>query len=170
MYIIENEKIALTPYTHQDDYDMHLCWKDVQTQKGYNFIFNQPFEEFKKTDINRFKFWVTVIDKIINERVGTLRLGLDEECPDLAIWIYPQYRNKGYGTNSFRLALKYIFENYHYQQIAAGCYCDNIYSLKMLDKIGFVRFPEGDEIEPNCFTGEETTQLSFKISKCAFEN
>lgn len=165
MYIIEGDNIALTPYTHEDDSDMYLCWKDSQTQKGYNFIFNQPFEEFKKTDINRFKFWVTVIDKNLNKRVGVLRLGLDEESPDLAIWIYTQHRNKGYGTKSFRLALEYIFNNYSYQEISAGCYYDNIYSLKMLEKVGFERFPEGDEKEENCFTGKETIQLSFKISK-----
>jgi len=170
MYIIERDNIAFIPYTHEDDYDMYLCWKDKQTQKGYNFAFNQPFEDFKEMDINRFKFWVTVIDKNLKKRIGVLRLGLDEECPDLAIWIYPQYRNNGYGTKSFRLALEYIFENYPYQEISAGCYCDNTFSLKMLNKLGFIRFPDGDEKEPNCFTGEETIQLAFKIAKCSFEN
>lgn len=170
MYIIEKEDMALMPYTHEDDYDMYLCWKDTQTQKGYNYIFDQPFEEFEATDIRCFKFWVTVIDKKLNEHIGVLRLGLDEECPDLAIWIYPQYRNRGYGVKSFKLALEYIFKNYHYQEISAGCYCDNVYSLKMLKKVGFVRFPDGDIKESNCFTGEETTQLSFKISKGIFEN
>ena len=170
MYIIERDNIALIPYTHEDDYDMYLCWKDKQTQKGYNFVFNQPFEDFKEMDINRFKFWVTVIDKKLKKRIGVLRLGLDEECPDLAIWIYPQYRNNGYGTKSFRLALEYIFENYPYQEISAGCYCDNTFSLKMLNKLGFIRFPDGDEKEPNGFTGEETIQLAFKIAKCSFEN
>lgn len=170
MYIIENESIALTQYTHDDDHDMYLCWEDLQTQKGFNYILNQSFEEFKETDINRFKFWVTVIDKNINKRIGVIRLGLDDECLDLAIWIYPQYRNNGYGTKSFRLALEYIFENYAYQEISAGCYCDNTYSSKMLNKLGFVRFPEGDKKELNCFTGKETIQLVFKITKCSFLN
>jgi len=40
----------------------------------------------------------------------------------------------------------------------------------MLNKLGFIRFPDGDEKEPNCFTGEETIQLAFKIAKCSFEN
>ena len=168
MYMIENEDIGLVPYTHEDDADMYLCWQDPQTQKEYNFVFNQPFEAFTKTDISRFKFWVTVIDKKLNQRIGVLRLGLDEICPDLAIWIYPPYRNQGYGTKAFRLALAYIFDNYPYQEIGAGCYCDNVYSLKMLHKLGFVRIPVEDEKEPNCFTGEETIQFSFKIEKCAF--
>lgn len=58
-------------------------------------------------------------------------MGLSEVCPDLAIWIYPQYRHRGYGAQSFMLALKYIFDNYPYPEISAGCYEDNVNSLKM---------------------------------------
>jgi len=83
----------------------------------------------------------------------------------LAIWIYPQYRSKGYGTQSFALALRYLFEHYSYQELSAGCYKDNIHSLRMLKKIGFVHCPEYDQNEPNCFTNEETTQLGFVITR-----
>jgi len=169
VFIIENERIGLRPYTHGDDHDMYMCWKDIDTQKGYNGIFTDTFEQFSDYDINRFKFWVVVVDKYSNENVGVLRLGLDEVCPDLAIWIYPKYRNMGYGTVSFRLALSYIFNHYEYNEISAGCYCDNKYSMKVLHKTGFVRHPDGDETETNCFTGEKTTQMSFRIKKEDFE-
>ena len=165
MYVIENEMLGLVPYTHEDDYDMYLCWQDMDTQKGYNGIMHETFEEFSKCDIARFRFWVTVIDKRIQKRVGVLRLGLDEACPDLAIWIYPGYRNKGYGATAFGLALEYIFEKYDYKEISAGCYFDNVYSLKMLEKVGFARHPDGDEKERDCFTGNETIQLEFRIKK-----
>lgn len=168
MFIIENETIGLKQYTHEDDYDMYECWQDIDTQKGYNGVFSETFEEFSIFDINRFKFWVTVIDKKTNESIGTLRLGLDEVCPDLAIWIYPKYRNKRYGTAAFQLALTYIFNTYDYKEISAGCYQDNSYSLKMLKKLGFVRYPDGDEVEINCFTGEPTTQLEFRLKKGDF--
>lgn len=164
MFIAENDVIGLAQYTHADDVDMFTCWQDIDTQKGYNGIFNQTFEEFKVFTIERFKFWVTVTDKKINQKVGVLRLGLDEVCPDLAVWIYPQYRNSGYGTQAFALALNYIFKQYSYHEISAGCYEDNINSLKMLRKIGFVRYPSGDCMEKNCFTGEKTIQLEFRIT------
>lgn len=163
MYIIENDRIGLMQYTHEDDYDMYLCWQDMATQKGYNYIFDVPFSEFQKTDIEQFRFWVVVVNKATNSRVGVLRLGLDEECPDLAIWIYPRYRNNGYGKESFHLALKYIFAAFDYREISAGCYADNTYSLKMLSSLGFVRYPEGDQKEKHCFSGRETIQFSFKI-------
>jgi len=36
--------------------------------------------------------------------------------------------------------------------------------LRMLEKVGFVRYPAGDQQEVNCFTGEPTTQLSFVLT------
>lgn len=164
MFITENDLIGLAQYTHADDIDMFACWQDIGTQKGYNGIFSQTFDEFKAFTIEQFKFWVTITDKKINQKVGVLRLGLDEVCPDLAIWIYPRYRNRGYGTQAFTLALSYIFSHYPYREISAGCYEDNINSLKMLRKIGFVRYPKGDCVEKNCFTGEKTVQLEFRIT------
>lgn len=168
MFLIENEVLGLRQYTHDDDYDMYLCWKDLDTQKGYNGVFNETFEDFCQVEINRFKFWVTAIEKSTNKSIGTLRLGLDEVCPDLAIWIYPEHRNKGYGKTSFRMALEYIFNHFDYTEISAGCFCDNTYSRKMLESIGFIRYPDGDENEVNCFTGEITTQLEFRLKKTDF--
>lgn len=104
-----------------------------------------------------------MLDKRTNHRIGSLRLGLDE-CPDLAIWIYPQYRGMGYGTQSFRLALKYLFEKHRFAELRAGCYMDNVKSLRMLRHIGFSRVPEEDEQEPNAFTGEPTILYAFKIT------
>lgn len=163
MIITENETIRLLQYTHDDDRDMYECWKDVNTQKGYNGVFAETFDEFRRFEIAKFRFWVTILDKEQNIRVGTLRLGLDEVCPDLAIWIYPQYRNCGYGTKAFILALKYLFNHYGYPELSVGCYSDNLHSIKMLEKVGFSRYPEGDIEEISVFTGEPITQLEFRI-------
>ncbi len=169
MFIVENDLVGLIRYTHYDDVDMYRCWQDIETQKGYNGKFTQTFEEFKIFQVKQFKqgfkFWVTIVDKRSSQRVGVLRLGLDEICPDLAIWIYPRYRNKGYGTTSFSLALKYIFENYHYPEISAGVYENNVYSLKMLRKLGFDYYPDGDVLEKNAFTGNSIKQLEYRITR-----
>ena len=165
MFIIENETIGLRRYTHADDRDMYYCWRDIDTQKGYNGIFSETFEEFSAHDIEAFRFWVVAVDRRTGENVGVLRLGPDAVCPDLAVWIYPGCRNKGYGTMAFRLALEYIFGTYGYDEISAGCYRDNEYSLRMLKSLGFTRYPDGDEAEVDCFTGEMTVQLEFRLRK-----
>lgn len=137
IFLIENSRIGLTRYTHNDDEDMLSCWLDMDTQKGYNCKYEQALEGFRNFEIERFPFWVTVVDKKLDSKVGSLRLGLDEPCPDLAVWIYPQYRHRGYGSCAFALALKYIFNNYQYSEIAAGCFEDNLYSMRILKKTWF---------------------------------
>ncbi len=170
MMFIEDEKICLVQYTHNDDKDMYQCWLDIGTQKGYNFRFDMSYDDFCKSDIDRYPFWVTIIDKYMEQRIGVIRLGLNAICPDLAIWIYPEHRSKGYGTRAYTLALKYIFNYFEFKEISAGCYEDNMCSMKMLEKIGFIRYPDGDEKEENVFTGEEICQLEFRITKEKLSN
>ena len=168
-FLIENETIGLRQYTHADDRDMYACWQDTDTQKGYNGIFRESFETFAAFDISRFRFWVTATEKRTGKGIGTLRLGLDPVCPDLAIWVYPAYRHQGYGTASFRLALTYLFRTYAYPELSAGCYEDNLYSRKMLEKLGFRHYPAGDAVEVSCFDGKPIRQYEFRLRKDDFQ-
>lgn len=168
MFVIEDKKIGLMQYTHDDDRDMYDCWMDVDTQKGFNILFNESFEEFCSFKIDEYRFWVTVYDKSKNRRVGTIRLGLDEIYPDLAIWIYPDHRHLGYGTSAYKLALRYLFERYGFSKLSAGSYSNNLSSIKMLKNLGFVRCHERDSMETSVFTGETITQLEFLITQEQF--
>lgn len=159
-YIAENDRIGFVQYTHADDRDMLTCWQDRDTQKGYNYAFDGSLDDLSSIDITAFPFWVVAVDKPSGAKVGVLRLSCGEE-QDLAIWIYPNYRGIGYGTEAFSQAVDYFFRNMNLRKIYAGCYCDNRASLRMLDKVGFIRYPAGDQQEENCFTREPTTQLSF---------
>lgn len=165
MIYIENKNIALIPYTHEDDADMYTCWQDHDTQRGYNCRFSLSYEEFSSTEISAFPFWCVILDKNVHTKLGVLRLGPDPKEPDLAIWIYPLFRGKGIGTNAFYLALDYIFSTLPYDTISAGCYEDNVVSLKMLHRLEFIHIPEEDISEKNCFTGEHTRQLVLKMTR-----
>ena len=162
-YIAENNRIAFVQYTHEDDGDMFACWQDRDTQKRYNYAFDGSLDNLSSIDITAFPFWVVAVDKDNGTKIGVLRLSSGEE-QDLAIWIYPHYRRMGYGTEAFSLAVDYIFRNMNLRKIYAGCYCDNKASLRMLEKVGFIRYPAGDQQEESCFTGEPTTQLSFVLT------
>lgn len=165
MYLIEDDSMGLVPYTHADDRDMYECWQDEATQRGYNGAYYDTFEQYAATDIARFRFWVTAVDKSSGARVGTLRLGLAEDCPDLAIWIYPRWRHMGYGRAAFALALKYLFECAGLECVSAGCYQDNEYSRRILLALGFERFPDGDEVEPHYLTGAPTVQQEYRLRR-----
>ena len=53
MYIIETENIGLRKYTHDDDYEWYLCWQDIDTQKGYNGIFDETFDETRRHPLTK---------------------------------------------------------------------------------------------------------------------
>ncbi len=167
--LTENDIIQLQQYSEKDHADMYECWQDIDTQKGYNGIFKDTYEDFCKqmtASIPEFKFWVTVVDKKTGNRMGTLRLGLDEICPDLAIWIYKKYRNQGVGTMAYQLALQYLFATYDYEELSAGCYETNVASQRMLQKIGFMqRVDLENEVETDCFTGNPIVQQEYRIKR-----
>lgn len=71
----------------------------------------------------------------------------------------------GYGKNGMLLALEYIFENYSFEAITAGCFERNKYSKKILERIGFKHSPAADTIERDCFTGEKIKMLMYRITK-----
>lgn len=169
MYLCENENIGLMQYTHADDQDMYLCWLNEETQRGFNHKFQMSFTEFTQCDITRFPFWAVIVHKQTQQKIGTLRLGISSGDTDLAIWIYPQYRAQGFGTQAFQLALTYVFSNYKYNAIYAGCYQDNVKSRKMLERIGFSRLFAEDIVEENCFSGEKTVQQVFIMTRDMWE-
>ena len=84
---IENDKISLVRYRHEDDKDMYDCWNDMETQKGFNGIFDESFEDFCNFNIDEYLFWATIISNQERCPMGTVRLCSDVSKPDLAIWI-----------------------------------------------------------------------------------
>lgn len=160
---IEDQRLALLKYTHEDDRDMYKCWKNKDTQRGHNYIITESFEEFTKNDLSVYRFFAVIYDKRIKRKVGCLRLSRFLSNPDLSIWIYKKHRKKGYGKHAYYLGLKYCFETLHLPQVSAGCYESNYYSHKILTSLGMIRDRKNDMYERNVFTGERMLQLSYKL-------
>lgn len=59
--------------------------------------------------------------------------------------------------------MEFCFTNYHLNEIVAGCYEDNIKSIKLLTRLGFIRNEKDDNIERCIFTDKEIVQLAFRI-------
>ena len=81
--------------------------------------------------------------------------------PDLSITIFKPYISQKYGTMAFSLGVKYCFEVLNLEKLYAGCFEDNIAAKKMIKHCGFKPNPDGNEIEPHLFTGEDRLQLDF---------
>ncbi|HAN20070.1 MAG: hypothetical protein A2Y15_05250 [Clostridiales bacterium GWF2_36_10] len=157
---ISNNQISLVEYLPSDDKNSYNDWLDIETQKGYNYKFNETYDNFSKSGI-RQRFYSTIILNSDNTIIGNIAISPINSIPDLAIRIYKPYRKQGYGTMAFMLGTKYAVDILRLDEIHAGCYQDNISSLKMLEKCGYIPFPEGNQNEKHFLTGEEIVQLDF---------
>ena len=87
------------------------------------------------------------------------------------IWRYGYIRDIGTGANgraAYALALEYLFERAGLKQVSAGCYEDNEFSRRILQALGFERYPAGDEVEPNYLTGAPTVQQEYRLHRADF--
>ena len=123
---LSDEVLCLCEYLPaQDGREIYDCWRDKDTQKGYNFVFDKTFESFPVERPVKSRFIAAIIRKEDDRAVGCLFVSPENTPPDLAIMIYKPFRGMGYGTRAFSLGAKYCFETMGLDKIYAGCYPDN---------------------------------------------
>ena len=161
---ISNDILSLVERDPQiDDVNDYQCWNDKATQDGYNFKFEQTFDEFRSRPV-RSRFCATIQRNSDGAFIGSISVSPEGSIPDLAIMLYEPFRHQGYGTIAFSLAVKYCFDVLNIDQLHAGCYETNAVSKKMLAKCGFQPYPQGNQPEKHYLTGAPITQLEFIIT------
>ena len=171
---VKNDTISLAEHLPEDNWDLYNGWFDEEIQKGFNFKITKTFEEYVAQNIERKEFHLTSNCAIIlnesNKLIGSIGVSMfPGEPDDMSIRIFKPYRNQGFGTIAFSLGVKYCFEILKLDKIYAGCYPDNIRSIKMIEKCGFKPNPEGNIAETHYITGEPVTQFDFIITKEDYE-
>ena len=162
---IENDCIALAEYLDaEDDRACYECWQDEETQAGYNYCMTDTFEEFSASP-KRSRFRAVIVRKTDGAVVGIVFVSPPHVLPDLAIMIYRPYREQGFGTAAFTLAVNYCFDVMGLSEVYAGCYEGNVRSRKMLAACGFVPHPEGNCEEVHFRTGEPIMQYDYIKTK-----
>lgn len=161
---ISNDVISLVEYLSIDDFSNYNNWLDEDTQKGYNFRFNESFENFIKQPLKQ-RFFASIILKENDSVIGNIGISPPNCIPDLAIGIYKPFRNHGFGTAAFMLGTKYAIDNLFLDELFAGCYEENLSSIKMLKKCGYVPHPDGNLIEKHFLSNEDLVQLDFVYKK-----
>ena len=71
-------------------------------------------------------------------------------CWNIGIWIHPQHRGKGHGSEAQRLGAAYLLEHYYLERVEAGTELDNVAEQRALERAGFTR--EG-VLRRACFRG-----------------
>ena len=74
------------------------------------------------------------------------------DCWNMGIWIAPEHRGKGYGTEAQRLGADYLFEHTMCERVEASTEDGNIAEQRALERAGFTR--EG-VLRRACFRGGE---------------
>jgi RimJ/RimL family protein N-acetyltransferase len=72
------------------------------------------------------------------------------DCWNVGIWLVPEHRGRGYGSEAQRLVAAYLLDNTYLERIEAGTESGNIAEQKALEKAGFTR--EG-VLRRSCFRG-----------------
>ena len=172
---VKNDVISLAECLPEDYRDLYDGWLDEEVQRGYNHRFNQTFEEYVKQNSEREKSNLVSNCAVIlngnNKLIGSVGVAMFPDAPnDMSIRIFKPYRSQGYGSMAFMLGVKYCFDVLNLDKIYAGSYPDNIRSIKMIEKCGFIPNPEGNINEEHYITGEPVTQLDFILTKEKYKN
>lgn len=105
-------------------------------EQAKQYLLNGPIKSYQ---VNGFGIWLLEL-KEEQTRVGMCgiikRDGLD--LPDLGYALLPTYQGKGYVTEAATAVLKYTKEVLQIPQILAITNLDNLPSIKVLEKQGFI--------------------------------
>ena len=158
---ITGSGIALGQLLPDDTYADWADWQDPDTQKGYNFIMDTPFEQYAARPLRHRLYAVIVRENDPDTPLGIVMISPPPSAPDLAIRVFAPYRGHGIGKTAFSLGVRYAVEQLHLSEIHAGRYEGNEVSQKMLLSCGFQRFPSGDLKEIHYLTGKPITQYDY---------
>jgi len=160
---ISNDIFSLVEYNPCDDRALYESWLDPDVQQGFNGVYVTSFDDFVERNIidkpTRFTAMIR-LDRT-GEIIGIVGISPPEDEADLTIRIFKPHRKHGYGTAAFALATKYIVEVLNITELHAGAYPDNIGSIKMLERCGYVPNPVGNIPEKHYITGEDIIQMDY---------
>jgi len=159
---VRNDSISLEEYLDADCPLLFDSWNEEETILAYNYRLPDSYQEYYEHCKTR-DTWGAVIKRIQDTAIIG-RVGISPGLPDLTITVFKPYRNQGYGTMAFMLAIKYCFEVLNLREIYAGCYEDNRASLNMIKHCGFMPHPAGDLLDKHINTGKNRRQYDFILT------
>jgi len=147
--IISAQNVYLRPLSHKDseklfsyrsnpEVSRYQSWKPVKLSETTNFIKKASFK--KKLINNQWNQFAVCLHKT-DEMVGDIGLRLMDHEAEIGFTIDPKYQRKGLAMESVTSLIKYLFQNHIVSRIHAYTDPDNIASINLLKKIGFIRGP-----------------------------
>lgn len=129
-----------------DEYNTLGIPKSVEETKS---VIEPWIAENEGDSIKNYTF--AIESNLNNDFIGLFGLKLgNEKYKRGEVWykIHSDYWNKGIATEVLAKMIDYGFDELNLHRIQAGCAVENIGSIKVLDKVGFIREGRGRQILP----------------------
>ncbi|HMG16652.1 MAG TPA: GNAT family protein [Saprospiraceae bacterium] len=110
--------------------------------ENINITQNILIDWLQYKEITPQKQFVLCIENNTNDFIGLLGLNYRKPTYKSAeIWykLFPEFWSQGYATEVVKAILQYCFTELKLHRIEAGCATQNISSIKVLEKSGFLR-------------------------------
>mgnify|MGYP000327252877 CR=1 FL=1 len=129
-----------------DEYNTLGIPKSIEETKS---IIESWIAENEVDTIRNYTF--AIESNLDNNFIGLFGLKLGTEKYNRAeVWykIHSAHWNKGFATEVLSRMINYGFDDLNLHRIQAGCAVENIGSIKVLEKVGFIREGRGRQILP----------------------
>ena len=146
--IIEGERIYLTGISEPDE--AYLRWmEDNEVTKYLETRFNpssvgeiQHYLDAVNSNAGSFMFAIMKGNNLnTSEHIGNIKLGpIDwlHRFSSVGLLIgEKRLWGQGYGTEAIKIVVKFAFETLNLHKLTAGCYKENIASIRAFQKAGF---------------------------------
>jgi RimJ/RimL family protein N-acetyltransferase len=141
---LETESLLINNFSKQDCLDLHKLSLDKEKSQYYYMDHAFP------TDIASIKDicdWFSKTDEFLairiknnNNFIGFVSLNNtdDKKIKNLGYCLHSDYHGKGFATQACRRILNHAFNNLDCEKISSGTGIENIPSVRLLEKLGFV--------------------------------
>ena len=132
----EREDVDFLAEHVNDINSMGEYWPVIEQRSKSEWMkqFDNPSNLDILLEVKRF-----IIQKKDGTRIGEIRhfLGLPHGLIELACWLVPSERKKGYGSEAVRIIVDYLFLSKELVRVQAITGVDNFASNRVLEKAGF---------------------------------
>jgi len=173
-YLVTGPRLGLRKVTADDDQWLYELVRDPDVQRNLNYrVQDESFEQWRRRPdaLVRSKSWLRCVaaSLVDSEAVGFVSLGSVKSAPELIVLLRPAWRGKGYGTEAARLLVDYGFGRMGIEKIGGGALSGNKASIRMLEKLGFVRQPEGDYVAEDQWGDGTVVEWDFALHRARWE-
>jgi RimJ/RimL family protein N-acetyltransferase len=137
--VVEREDIDFLAEHLNDINCIGEYWSDFEQRSKSDWV--KWFDSIQPSENARFEARVFIIEKKDGTRIGSIHHFLDRphRLMELACWLVPSERKKGYATEATQLMVDYLFLSRELARIQAIVDVRHIASQRVLEKAGFQR-------------------------------